>query len=72
MKEATTTNEPTALPGTPAEREALRKLAEQVVVDRLSRAFCVGHTSSGRVVAELRGEPTPAEVTWNQLMETSS
>lgn len=52
---------------TPAEREAIRSLAEAALVERLGRAYAIGHTPTGRIIAEYRGEPGPAETAWFAL-----
>lgn len=49
--------------------EKMRRLAQQVLIDRLNRAEVVGTTKKGRVIVELRGEPTEAEKQWVALQE---
>jgi len=59
-------NKPTKLPGTPAEREAIRALAEKTIVERLEGGTVVGHTESGRVKS-VRGPEGPWGRMWEEL-----
>lgn len=52
---------------TEADRTMIKALAAQVCVDRLARLHEAGTTSKGRIIGVLVGEPTAAEVMWDQI-----
>lgn len=54
---------------TEADRVMIAALARVVIVDRAARMCEVGVTKSGRVIGELVGEPSAAEIKWVEILE---
>lgn len=50
-----------------ATQAMVNALAERVVIDRASRANIIGVTSSGRIITELVGEASEAELKWEEI-----
>lgn len=64
--------EPTECSATPAEREALRQLAEAALGEMLATLPVVGATSSGRTKVDRTGPMGPAATAWFALQEQLS
>jgi hypothetical protein len=62
------TNEESAPGEIASSASRIHALAQQVIIDRLGRANVIGADKKGRTIIEYVGEPTPAELEWEQIL----